>query len=68
MRAKPSQKVVLDVLSGQLIEQNVHLVVESGVVGRCSDDESTVAEHVAYDVGVVSLRYVVDHDILHSGF
>ena len=42
-------------------------MVETRVVGRRTHDESTIAEHVADDVGVMRLRDVVHHDVLHAG-
>ena len=42
-------------------------MVETSVVGGGADDESTVAEQVADDIGVVGLRDVVHHDVLQTG-
>ena len=58
--------MVLDVLVGKFGEQNVHLVIESGVVCRSANDEGVVAEHVADDIRMMGLGYVVHHNILHA--
>ena len=63
----PEQVIALDVLAGNLREQYFHLVIEAGIVGGSADDESTIAEDVAQNIGVVGLRDVVNHDVFHAG-
>ena len=66
MRTVPAKKVVLDVLIGKLGEENLHLVIKTGIVGWSTYDETLVAENVAQNVAVVSLRDVVHYDVLHA--
>ena len=66
MRTVPAKKVVLDVLIGKLGEENLHLVIKTGIVGWSTYDEALVAEDVAQDVAVVSLRDIIHHDVLHA--
>ena len=64
--AKPTKEMVLDVLACQFAKQYLHLMIESGVIGGGTYDESVVAEHVADDIGMVGLRDVIHHDVLHT--
>ena len=66
MRTIPAKKVVLDVLVGKLGEENLHLVIKTGIVGWSTHDETLVAEDVTQDLAVVSLRDVVHYDVLHA--
>ena len=65
--ATAQQVVTLDVLAGQFAQQHVHLMIEAGVIGRRTDNQSAVTEHVADDIRVVGLRHVIHHDVLHTG-
>ena len=66
MRTVPTEEVVLDVLIGKLGEENLHFVIKTGIVGWSTYDKAPVAEDVAQDVAVVSLRDVVHYDVLHA--
>ncbi len=59
MRTIPAEEVVLDVLIGKLGEENLHLVIKTGIVGWSTHDKALVAEDVAQDVAVVSLRDII---------
>ena len=59
--------MVFDVAVGQFAQQNVHFVVQSGVVCGCPHDESAIAEHVANDVRMMCFRHVMHHNVLHTG-
>ena len=41
-------------------------MVETCIVGRRAHDETAIAEYVAQDVGVVSLRHVIQHNVFHT--
>ena len=64
--AKPTKEMVLDVLACQFAKQHLHLMIESGVIGGGTYDESVVAEHVADDIRMMGLVYVLHHNILHA--
>jgi len=66
MRTVPAEEVVLDVLIGKLGEENLHLVIKTGIVGWSTYDETLVAEDVAQDVTVVSLRDIIQPCLLHG--
>ena len=66
MRTVPAKEMVLDVLIGKLGEENLHLVIKTGIVGWSTHDKTLVAEDVAQDVAVVSLRDIIHHDVLHA--
>ena len=67
MRTVPAKKVVLDVLVGKLGEENLHLVIKTGIVGWSTHDETLVAEDVAQDVAVVSLRDIMEMRLFTIG-
>ena len=67
MRAEPTKQVVtLDVFARNLAQQHIHFVIESRVVGGCTNDETAITEDVAKDVTMVSLRHIVDDYVLHT--